>query len=155
MNPSDFIVVDPSTIPAKSRLLILGGEVAAVLPPTAPKRLTATQRLVRQPVYTRSQLLPFNFTPWLCAQPRAISEATTLPLIEVLAMLDADHPEGLRFVAVCKNSTRSRHVLTVLDLDAKRFYRATSATGMATFLKGLAKRRPAVKLLDPIESYGG
>jgi hypothetical protein len=117
--------------------------------------LTKTQLLCRQPTYTRRQLLPSNFTPWLCKQPRAISEATTVPLIDLLATLETEQPSGLRFVAVCKNSTRSKHVLTVLDLAAKKFYRATSATGMVTFLKGAARRWPHVQVLQCGEDFAG
>jgi hypothetical protein len=118
-----------------------------------PRLPTKTQLLCRQPTYTRQQLLPSNFTPWLCRQPRAISEATTLPLLDLLAMLDADQSEGARFLAVCKASTRSKHVLTVLDLQAGRFYRAVHPTGILTYLKGIAGRRPAVKLLASSETY--
>jgi len=111
------------------------------------------QLLVRQPTFTRRQQLPSNFILWLCKQRPGIFEATTVPLLQLLTMLDADHVEGARFIAVCKHSKREGHVLTVLDLPAKRFYRAASPTGILSYLKGVAKRRPHVKLLDSIEPF--
>jgi hypothetical protein len=119
------------------------------------KRLTATQRLVRQPVYTRRQPLPSNFTPWLCQQPRAITEATTMPHADLVAMLDREHPEGARFVVVAKNTSRNIHVVTVLDLNAKRFYRATTRGGVFGFWKHIARQRPHVQLLTKHESFEG
>lgn len=120
-----------------------------------PRPLNKLQLLVRQPTFTRRQQQPSNFILWLCKQRPGIFEATTVPLLTLLTMLDADHAEGARFIAVCKPSKREKHVLTVLDVPAKKFYRASSPTGILSYLKGVAKRRAAVKLLDSIEAFLG
>jgi hypothetical protein len=120
-----------------------------------PRPLTKTQLLVRQPTYTRRQLLPSNFTEFLVARQWGIFEATTVPLLDLIAMLDRDHPEGARFVVVCKNTTRHCYVSTALDLQSRRFYRATSPTGLVSFWKGIAKRRPQVQMLAPSDPFEG
>lgn len=84
-----------------------------------------------------------------------ISEVTTVPLLELIAMLDCDHPEGARFIVVTKGTSRPNYVNTVLDMQAKRFFRAVSPTGMVSFWKGVAKRRAAVQLLSASEAFKG
>jgi hypothetical protein len=119
----------------------------------APRRLTATQVLTRQDTYTRTQQLPANFLAWSLATNANISEATTVPISRLISMLDCDHCDASRYVVVSKASTRGKYVSTVLDVPLRRVYRARHDTGMVSFWRGLAKRRPGVQFLAAGESF--
>lgn len=119
----------------------------------APRPLTATQLLTRQETYTRRQAIPSNFLAWSLATNANISETTTVPISRLISMLDCDHCEGSHYVVVSKASTRGRYVSTVLDVPLKKVYRARHETGMVSFWKGVAKRRPQVQLLAAGELF--
>jgi hypothetical protein len=129
--------VNPNTIPASA----------------SPRPLTATQILTRQPTYTRRQQIPSNFTAWQVSTQAGISEATTVPISRLISMLDADHCEGSRFAVVSKASTRGRYVTTVLDVPLRKVFRARHETGLVSFWKGVAKRRPQVQHLAAGQSF--
>jgi hypothetical protein len=113
----------------------------------APRRLTATQLLTRLDTYTRKQQLPSNFLSWQLATGANICEATTIPISRLISMLDSDHCKGSHFAVVSKASTRGKYVSTVLDVPLRKVFRARHETGMVSFWKGVAKRRPQVKFL--------
>ena len=119
------------------------------LQPTAkaPRPLTATQRLMLQPTYTRSQQLPSNFLSWFIANNVCISEATTMPIDQLISMLDRQHSQGVHFAVVSKGTTRGYYVTTVLDVAMRKVFRAKHPTGMVSFWRGLSKRRECVEFV--------
>ena len=98
------------------------------LPPKRPRK--------RQDTYG----VAHNFHRGLGATMVPVS---TVPVARLIAMLDCDHAAGSKYGVVSKPVTSGHYVTTVLDVLLRRIYRATHATGMATFWRGLAARNAA------------
>ena len=123
--------------------------------PTAPKRLTATQRLTRQESYSRQQAIVSNFVNFFADTGPVPPPVQTLPVARLISMLDCEHCPGSHYVVVSKRAASSgRCVTTVLDVPLRRLYRAAHDTGLASFWKGVARRRAgAVEYLQAGASF--
>lgn len=103
----------------------------------------------------RRQAIARNFHPFFVG--KTPPPVTTLPVADLIALLDADStPDGKRFAVVskpCSKAAAQRHVTTVLDVSNGTLYRATHAGGMVSFWRGLAKRRPSVRFIPAQEVF--
>lgn len=132
-----------ATLTKKDNLALLA-QVEALKPPP----LNKLQRLVRQPRFTRSQSTVSNFQLYYAKTGRTMPAVTTLPIEELIAMLDTAHPVGSKWAVVSKpgrsgrRGARFKNLTTVLDVVGNRLYRANHEHGMVAFWKGVAKNRP-------------
>lgn len=85
---------------------------------------------------------------------RAVAGApvSTVPIAQLVAMIDCEQEAGRNFAVVSKY-VGPDHVTTIYDIHGKRFFRSAHVTGMRSFWKGVAKRRPNVRLLHQYEAF--
>lgn len=72
---------------------------------------------------------------------------TAVSVARLVAMLDCEHGEGSEWAIASKSTKAGMNVTTAVDVPLGRAYRAVHETGMVSFWKGVAKRRPAVQLV--------
>lgn len=89
-----------------------------------------------------------NFLPFFVGKKPPL--VTTLPIEDLVAMLDReDHEPEARFAVVSKRTSWPHCVTTVLDVRERKLYRATHKHGMVQFWKVLARRRaPHVRFVQ-------
>jgi hypothetical protein len=132
-----------ATLTKKDNVALLA-QVAALKPPP----LNKLQRLVRQKTFTRSQSTVSNFQLYYVRARRTMPAVTTLPVEELVAMVDTTHAAGSKWAVVSKpgrsgrRGPRFKNLTTVLDVVGNRLYRANHEKGMVAFWKGVAKNRP-------------
>jgi hypothetical protein len=87
-------------------------------------------------------------------------EVTTLPIAELIAMVDTAHQVGSKYAVVSKptrsdrRAPRFRNLTAVLDVTGNKLYRATHEHGMVAFWKGVAKNRAGfVNFIGYVEVY--
>lgn len=125
-----------------------------------PRPLNKLQRLVRQPTFTRAQPTVASFHLYYAHQGRALPAVTTLPLSDLIAMLDTNHTPGSRWAIVSKpgrgnrRGARFKNVTTVLDVVNDKLYRAHHEHGLVVFWKRLARNRAGfVEYVSGSEAY--
>jgi hypothetical protein len=107
---------------------------------------TALADLDDAPAPLPARPIAANFRPFFTEAGEAIPAAKTVPLLWLMGLLERDHPAGAQFAVVSKRvATRGRCVTTVLDVPARKVYRAAHATGLVSLWKGVAKRRAHVQ----------
>ena len=131
-----------ATLTKKDNLALLA-QVEALKPPP----LNKLQRLVRQPRFTRVQSTVAQFHMYYAKAGRALPPVTTLPIADLVAMLDSYHPAGGKFAVVSKpaksdrRGVRFKNLTAVLDVVGNKLYRANHELGMVVFWKAVARRR--------------
>ena len=93
---------------------------------------------------TRNHAIPVNF--WRVNGGAGSACVRTLDISELVALVDCEQAAGSKVIVVSKPARGCNYTTTVLvQVDGiGMFYRAGHGTGMVSFWKGVAKRRPGV-----------
>jgi hypothetical protein len=131
-----------ATLTRKDNIQLYGMVEAAK--PRPPNKL---MRLVRQPRFTRSQATVAPFQLYYARTGLTMPAVTTLPIADLIAMLDRNHTAGSKFAVVSKpgrsarRGARFRNLTAVLDVANNRLYRASHEDGLVVFWRRLARNR--------------